>query len=123
MPTYITVPAVAFATAILVALALGPSIWLTRSSGALKFRAIKPRKLALFWTVVVVPWVIAAIALHSLPPESISVHGVPQLIAVIAVVLVLLGVLISLPLSIIVLSAVWLLDRNSDTTTANAPRQ
>ena len=113
MHSYIIIPLPAVAGTGLVALALGPSIWLTRSERALAIRRISGRKLTVYLVVAAVPWAIVLIGLQLNPHMSISVHGILELIAAIAIALVLFAGLVSLPLAMIVLFFAWLLDRKT----------
>lgn len=113
MHSYIIIPLAAVASVVLVALALGPSIWLTRSERALAIRRIAGPKLTVYLVVAAVPWAIVLVGLQLNPHMSISVHGILELIAAIAVALVLFAGLVSLPLAMIVLLFAWLLDRKT----------
>lgn len=113
MHSYIIIPLTAVVGVILGALALGPSIWLTRSERALPMRRISGRKLVAYLIVAAVPWAIVLVGLQLNPHMSISVHGMLELIAAIAIALVLFAGLVSLPLAMIVLLFAWLLDRKT----------
>lgn len=111
MPSYIAIPAVVMTSVVLGVLALGPSIWLTRSERALALRRVAIRRLISCWIAAVVPWIAVLLYLHFVPHFSISVHGVVSLIVTLGSALALFVVLASLPLTVIVLSIIRLLDR------------
>jgi hypothetical protein len=115
MSPYIALPSAVLACAIIVAVALWPSIWLTRSPRAFKLRRVGTVSVLLWWVLVALPWVVVLIVLHFMHDQhiSVSVHGIPQLIGVIAEALAIFVALVSLPLAVLVLTVVWLLDRRA----------
>jgi|SRR5665213_136461 len=112
MPRYLLAPLVGLTAVVLGAYALAPVIWLTRSERALAMRRVSGRTLLVWWCAAILPWVIALAAIHFYQRLSVSVNGVLELIAAIVITLVLISVLVSLQLFVVVLSALWKLDRN-----------
>ena len=113
MPRYLLAPLVGLTAVVLGAYALAPVIWLTRSERALAMRRVSGRTLLVWWCAAILPWVIALAAIHFYQRLSVSVNGVLELIAAIVITLVLISVLVSLQLFVVVLSALWKLDRNA----------
>ncbi len=113
MPSYILIPLAAVAAAVLCGAALGPCVWLTRSTRALKVRGISGPMLIATCVVAAIPWGAVLLYVHYTQKLSFSanVHGVAQLLGVILIVLAVFAALVSLPLGAIVLSITWLLDR------------
>jgi hypothetical protein len=113
--SYLVVPLAAVAALILCAVALGPAIWLTRSRRALRLRGISGRTLLTTSAVAAIPWIGVLAYLHFVSKLSLSanVNGIAQLLGFILVALVIFAVLVSAPLGVIVLSIIWLLDRNA----------
>jgi hypothetical protein len=115
MPVHIVIPAIVAAAAILTGVALGPSIWLTRSPRALGFRRARRITVLLWCLVAALPWTVVLIAIYGRHDHnlSISVSGVPALLVVILKVLVVFAALVSLPLAAIIATTIWFLDRNA----------
>src|SRR5665213_2002617 len=115
MPPYLLAPLVGLVAVVLGGYALAPIIWLTRSERALAIRRISGRKLLAWWSIAILPWIIALTAFHFSQRVSFSVNGVLELIGAVAVLLVVISALVSLQLFAVVLSVLWKLDRQGKT--------
>ncbi|MEO7217304.1 MAG: hypothetical protein ABI026_03855 [Gemmatimonadaceae bacterium] len=111
MSTVIIVPLAILAALLVCVITFGPSVWLTRSSRALRLRRMPGQALAAAWIVAAIPWTAVLLYLHYRQHFAVSADSIPEFVGAIIVTIVLIALLLSLPLGVLILSIMRLLDR------------